>query len=115
VRILRQKREAFRAAASSAVKAAQAPSRTLSDSPRTLWRTGRSFQTSIEQADRGAASSNRSEKMPDAEVEKKDAEAPETANTLRVAKVGVKDTGEVVSTFGGEPIEGIVADIADGD
>ena len=38
-----------------------------------------------------------------------DAEAP------RVAKVGVVDKGKIVTGFGGEPINGMIADLADGD
>ncbi len=53
--------------------------------------------------------------MSDNEVEKEAAETPEAPTKLRVAKVGVKDKGEIVSTFAGEPIEGIIADLADGD
>jgi len=56
--------------------------------------------------------------MSDSEVEKKAAgtpEAPEAPKPLRVAKVGVKDKGEIVATAAGEPIEGIIADLADGD
>jgi hypothetical protein len=55
------------------------------------------------------------DKMPDGEVEKKAAETPEASEKLRVAKVGVKDKGDVVATFAGEPVEGIIADMADGD
>jgi len=59
--------------------------------------------------------------MPDSEFEKKAVgtpavpEAPEAPKPLRVAKVGVKDKGEIVATAAGEPIEGIIADLADGD
>lgn len=34
---------------------------------------------------------------------------------IRKAKVGVKDAGEIVGTFGGEKVDGRLADIADGD
>ena len=40
---------------------------------------------------------------------KAEAEAP------HVAKVGVVDKGKVVTGFGGEPINGMIADLADGD
>ncbi len=42
---------------------------------------------------------------------------PETeeAATLRKAKVGVKDKGEIVGSTLDQPISGIIADIADGD
>ncbi len=48
-------------------------------------------------------------------------ETPETApeankeNEPHVAKVGVKDTGEVVTTAHGEKIDGRITDLADGD
>jgi len=42
--------------------------------------------------------------------------SPETAEPkLRVAKPGVIDDGEIVTTAGGEPMSGQIADIADGD
>jgi hypothetical protein len=34
---------------------------------------------------------------------------------LHQAKRGVKDAGHIVTSAGGEPIEGIIADITDGD
>jgi hypothetical protein len=55
-----------------------------------------------------------SEKAPDSEVEKTP-EAPQAPTKLRVARVGVKNKGEIVATLAGEPVEGIIADIADGD
>jgi hypothetical protein len=36
-------------------------------------------------------------------------------NNLRIARPGVKDSGQIVATAAGEPIAGVVADIADGD
>jgi hypothetical protein len=44
-------------------------------------------------------------------------EAPEEpkAEAPHVAKVGVVDKGKVVTGFGGEPINGMIADLADGD
>ncbi len=33
----------------------------------------------------------------------------------RVAKTGVVDKGQIVTGFGGEPISGLIADLADGD
>ncbi len=34
---------------------------------------------------------------------------------MRAARPGVKDEGDIVTTAGGEPMNGLVADIADGD
>ncbi|MFI4934960.1 MAG: hypothetical protein ACHP7N_10105 [Caulobacterales bacterium] len=49
----------------------------------------------------------------------KDAAKPEAAAEKpaehHVAKKGVKDAGEIVSTAGGELIDGRIADITDGD
>jgi hypothetical protein len=43
-------------------------------------------------------------------------EPPEkTAEEIHQAKRGVKDAGHIVSSAGGEPIEGRIADITDGD
>jgi hypothetical protein len=43
--------------------------------------------------------------------------APEAdkAEETHVGKVGVKDTGEIVSTASGEKIDGRITDLADGD
>ena len=42
--------------------------------------------------------------------------APETpAEEIHQAKRGVKDAGHIVSSAGGEPIDGRIADITDGD
>lgn len=46
---------------------------------------------------------------PDDKAEKPEVEAP------HVAKVGVIDTGHNVTSFNDEPINGLLADIADGD
>jgi hypothetical protein len=43
-----------------------------------------------------------------------DSTAPE-AEAPHVAKVGVIDTGHNVTSFNDEPINGLLADIADGD
>jgi hypothetical protein len=40
---------------------------------------------------------------------------PEAAPAHHQAKHGVKDSGEIVSTAGGELIDGRIADITDGD
>ena len=40
---------------------------------------------------------------------------PEAAAEHHQAKKGVKDAGEIVSTAGGELIDGRIADITDGD
>ena len=37
------------------------------------------------------------------------------AEEIHQAKRGVKDAGHIVSSAGGEPIEGVIADITDGD
>lgn len=46
-------------------------------------------------------------------------EAPQepdaAAEAPRAAKVGVVDKGKIVTGFGGEPINGMIADLADGD
>ncbi|AAK22257.1 hypothetical protein [Caulobacter vibrioides] len=44
------------------------------------------------------------DKVPEAEIE-----------TPHVAKVGVHDKGHNVTSFNEEPINGLIADIADGD
>jgi hypothetical protein len=43
------------------------------------------------------------------------AQPEKPAEEIHQAKRGVKDAGHIVSSAGGEPIEGIVADITDGD
>ncbi|HZK98269.1 MAG TPA: hypothetical protein VFC47_00080 [Caulobacteraceae bacterium] len=57
--------------------------------------------------------------MSDNETEKTPAAVPPAAAPVeaevRKAKVGVKDAGEIVGTFGGEKVDGRLADIADGD
>ena len=42
-------------------------------------------------------------------------ETPQEPEAPHVAKVGVVDKGHNVTGFGGEPIDGLLADLADGD
>lgn len=50
------------------------------------------------------------------EQDNKPAETPaEVEAALQQAKVGVKDRGTIVTTAGGEPMSGTLADITDGD
>jgi hypothetical protein len=53
-------------------------------------------------------------KTPEAKPEQPDA-PKKTAEEIHQAKRGVKDAGHIVSSGGGEPIEGRIADITDGD
>jgi hypothetical protein len=57
--------------------------------------------------------------MSDNETEKTPAAVPPAKSPpeaeVRKAKVGVKDAGEIVGTFGNEKVDGRLADIADGD
>ena len=51
---------------------------------------------------------------PEAKPETPD-QPKKTAEEIHQAKRGVKDAGHIVSSAGGEPIEGRIADITDGD
>ncbi len=53
--------------------------------------------------------------MSEKEAETTPAETPEAAAKPQAAKVGVKDRGKVVYTADGERVDGLIADIADGD
>ena len=50
-------------------------------------------------------------KTPEAQPEKPEKPVEE----IHQAKRGVKDAGHIVSSAGGEPIDGRIADITDGD
>jgi hypothetical protein len=59
---------------------------------------------------------NRSSRMSDNDAKKTPAETPEGAPEARhAAKVGVEDRGHVVGTAADQPVDGMIADIADGD
>jgi hypothetical protein len=54
--------------------------------------------------------------MSDNDAKKTPAETPEGAPEARhAAKVGVEDRGHVVGTAADQPVDGMIADIADGD
>ena len=53
--------------------------------------------------------------VPPTETPDAETEAQITAVTPRAAKAGVVDRGQTVTGFGGEPINGMLADLADGD
>ncbi len=53
--------------------------------------------------------------MSDNETQKTPPEQAVTEPKHEAAKVGVKDRGKVVYTADGERVDGIIADLADGD
>jgi hypothetical protein len=54
--------------------------------------------------------------MSDNDAKKTPAETPEvTAETRHTAKVGVEDRGHIVGTAAEQPVDGMIADLADGD
>jgi hypothetical protein len=54
--------------------------------------------------------------MSDNEADKTPSETPEGAAEQRhAAKVGVEDRGHSVATAANQPVDGIIADLADGD
>jgi hypothetical protein len=63
-----------------------------------------------------APEDNRSSRMSDNDAKKTPAETPEvTAETRHAAKVGVEDRGHIVGTAAEQPVDGMIADLADGD
>ena len=53
--------------------------------------------------------------MSDNDAKKTPAETPEvTAETRQAAKVGVEDRGHIVGTAADQPVDGMIADLADG-
>jgi hypothetical protein len=65
---------------------------------------------------RFAPCDNRSSRMSDNDAKKTPAETPEGAPEARhAAKVGVEDRGHIVGTAADQPVDGMIADLADGD
>jgi hypothetical protein len=63
-----------------------------------------------------APEDNRSSRMSDNDAKKTPAETPEAAAEARhAAKVGVEDRGHIVGTAADQPVDGMIADLADGD
>jgi hypothetical protein len=63
-----------------------------------------------------APEDNRSSRMSDNDATKTPAETPEVAAEARhAAKVGVEDRGHIVGTAADQPVDGMIADLADGD
>ena len=61
-----------------------------------------------------APEDNRSSRMSDNDAKKTPAETPE-AEARHAAKVGVEDRGHIVGTAAEQPVDGMIADLADGD
>jgi hypothetical protein len=62
-----------------------------------------------------ASEDNRSSRMSDNDAKKTPAETPEAAEARHAAKVGVEDRGHIVGTAADQPVDGMIADLADGD